>query len=167
MGRSSKGKLPYITLNGEDVADSYFCIRFLKAKFNVDMSAHLTPLEKANARAYMKMAEESIRWAGVVHRFRYGKPEDCGIPPFFFKLVGNKMLKETEAQGYGKHSQEECKPHKKKPYLCCKFITIFKYRSKCMKSLCRTFRPWRHSWRAKSISWVIDRATMTPAFSAW
>jgi hypothetical protein len=114
VARSAKGKLPYITLNGEDVADSYFCIRFLKAKFNVDMSAHLTPLEKANARAYMKMAEESLRWAGVVHRFRYGKPEDCGMPLFIFKIAGNKFLKETKAQGYGKHSQEESSFSKKK-----------------------------------------------------
>jgi hypothetical protein len=35
----------------------------------------------------------------VVYRFRYGKPEDCGIPYLVFKLVGRKMLKETEAQG--------------------------------------------------------------------
>jgi hypothetical protein len=99
--------MPWMTLNGQDVSDSYFCINHLKNHFNVDLSAHLNPLERATARSYMKMAEESLRWAAVVHRFRYGKPEDCGLHPFVFTLVGRKMLKETEAQGYGKHSPEE------------------------------------------------------------
>jgi hypothetical protein len=99
--------MPWMTLNGLDVADSYFCINYLKKYFSVDLSTHLTPLEQATARSYMKMTEESLRWAAVVHRFRYGKPEDCGIPSFFFNLIGRKMLKESEAQGYGKHSPEE------------------------------------------------------------
>lgn len=44
---------------------------------------------------------------GVIHRFRYQTADVVGIPYIPFKLVGRKMLKETEAQGYGKHSKEE------------------------------------------------------------
>ena len=46
---------------------------------------------------------------GVVHRFKYGNAKDVGIPYIIFKYVGRKMLKESVGQGYGRHSQEECK----------------------------------------------------------
>lgn len=46
--------------------------------------------------------------AGLIHRFRYGKPEDCGLPTIPFKFVARKMLKEGYSQGYGRHTKEEC-----------------------------------------------------------
>ena len=46
---------------------------------------------------------------GVVYRFKYGSAKDIGIPYIIFKYVGSKMLKESVGQGYGRHSQEECK----------------------------------------------------------
>ena len=48
-----------------------------------------------------------MRWAGVVHRFKYGKPEDCGMNKFIFFFIGRKMLKETVGQGYGRHEKDE------------------------------------------------------------
>ena len=44
----------------------------------------------------------------VVHRFRYGKQEDCGIPVIGFKFVGQRMLNEAYSQGYGRHTKDEC-----------------------------------------------------------
>ena len=99
--------MPWITFNGEDISDSEFCIKFLKEKFNKDLSSHLTPVEKAIARSFLKLHEESLRWAGVVHRFKYGKPEDCGLNKFIFFFIGRKMLKETVGQGYGRHEKDE------------------------------------------------------------
>jgi glutathione S-transferase len=89
------------------MGDSQLIIEFLIKQFDKDLSAHLTQIEKSTARAYLKLNEESTRWAGVVHRFKYGKPEDCGILPPFFELTGKSMLKDAYGQGYAKHSKEE------------------------------------------------------------
>ena len=62
MELSPKGKIPWITLNGEDISDSQFCIEFLMKKFDKDLSSHLSLVEKGIARAFLKMAEESMRW---------------------------------------------------------------------------------------------------------
>lgn len=62
LGRSSKGKIPWITYNGVDIADSQFCIEFLMYEFGVDLSAHLKPYEKSVVRAFLKLSEESLRW---------------------------------------------------------------------------------------------------------
>lgn len=62
MGRSAKGKVPWITYNGIDVSDSQFCIEFLIEKLDKDLSAHLSPYEKSIARAFLKLNEESTRW---------------------------------------------------------------------------------------------------------
>jgi hypothetical protein len=62
-------------------------MEYLIKKFDKDLSKDLTPLEKSMARAFMKLAEESSRWVGVISRFRYGKPEDCGFNPFIVSLI--------------------------------------------------------------------------------
>ena len=60
--KSPKGKIPWITYNGEHISDSQFCIDYLIKKFDKDLSEHLTPEEKSLARAFLKLTEESIRW---------------------------------------------------------------------------------------------------------
>ena len=54
--------MPWITLNGEDMADSQLCLEFLAKKFNKDFSSHLTPEELAVGRAMQIMAEEHLQW---------------------------------------------------------------------------------------------------------
>ena len=61
-GMSSKGKTPFIMLNGEEIADSQFCIEFLNKKFNVDLDKDLTPEQKGAARAFRRSAEEGLYW---------------------------------------------------------------------------------------------------------
>jgi hypothetical protein len=58
----SKGQIPWITLNGEDIADSQFCIDFLAKKYNKDLSASFSPKELGEARAFRQMAEQSLFW---------------------------------------------------------------------------------------------------------
>jgi hypothetical protein len=140
--KSPKGKMPWMTVNGQVVADSYFCINYLKEHFKVDLSAHLTPVERAQARSFLKLAEESLRWAAVVFRFRYGQPEHCGLNPFVFGLIGKKMLKESEAQGYGKHSKEERIETNGKSITNLSIIKpIYSFFVKFMRLLLRTPRP--------------------------
>ncbi len=59
---SSKGKTPFITYNGIDVADSQFCIDFLNDKRGIDLNKHLTIEQKSIARAFQKMTEENLYW---------------------------------------------------------------------------------------------------------
>ena len=71
------------------------------------MSSHLSPAEKAIARAFLKLNEESLRWTLVVHQLKYGKPEDFGMLMIIFHLIRKRVLKETVAQGYGRHEKDE------------------------------------------------------------
>jgi hypothetical protein len=57
---SSKGKLPFIEVNGRQIPDSYFIINNLKTMFNVDIDKNLTEKELATATAYTALLEESL-----------------------------------------------------------------------------------------------------------
>ena len=59
---SSKGKFPWISYNGEAVADSQLSIEFLNAKFGVDLNKDLTAEEKATAHAFRIMLDEHLYW---------------------------------------------------------------------------------------------------------
>ena len=59
---SSKGKTPWITYNGVDVADSQFCIEYLNKQFSVDLNKDLSSVERSTARAFQKMTEEHLYW---------------------------------------------------------------------------------------------------------
>lgn len=62
MNPSPKGKIPWIEYNGMVISDSQFCIEYLIQIFEKDLSAHLSPTDKAIARAFLKLNEESARW---------------------------------------------------------------------------------------------------------
>ena len=57
-----KGKIPYITYNGEVVPDSDFCIEFLVKKLSKDLNVEHTNSDNGVARAFSKMCEESLFW---------------------------------------------------------------------------------------------------------
>ena len=59
---SSKGKFPWITYNGVEVADSQFCIEYLNKEFSVDLNENLSSLERSTARAFQMLVEENLYW---------------------------------------------------------------------------------------------------------
>ena len=59
---SKKGKMPWIEYNGQEIADSNFCIEFLKKEFQVDTDSHLSATEKAIARSIRVMLDENTFW---------------------------------------------------------------------------------------------------------
>ena len=59
---SKKGKIPWISFDGQEIADSSFCIQYLNKKFNIDLDKHLDDTQKAIAHAYIKMMEENTLW---------------------------------------------------------------------------------------------------------
>lgn len=58
----AKGKSPWITLNGEDTADSQLIIEYLGPKFRKDLTSHLTAEEKAVAHSLQIMIDEYFLW---------------------------------------------------------------------------------------------------------
>ena len=59
---SKKGKIPWIEFNGQEIADSNFCIQFLKGEFKVDIDSHLNDTEKGIAHSVRTMLEENTYW---------------------------------------------------------------------------------------------------------
>lgn len=57
-----KGKAPWITYNGVDVADTEFCIEYLSNIKNVDLNKNFSEKDQGSARAFLKMIEESTMW---------------------------------------------------------------------------------------------------------
>lgn len=64
-----KGKLPCITYNGEDVADSDFIIQFLSSKLGKDLNTQFSAKDLGAARAFSKLVEESLVWYESVNFF--------------------------------------------------------------------------------------------------
>jgi hypothetical protein len=98
-----------MTLNGEHVSDSQFCIDLLISKYDKDLSSHLSPADRAVVHSLMKMAEESLRCCVSYHRFFCGEAGDVFMPFIIFKAAARKFRKELIGQGYGRHTKEEGK----------------------------------------------------------
>ena len=59
---SKQGKMPWIEFNGQEIADSNFCIRFLQKEFQVDVDSHLSATERAIGHSIRTMLEENTYW---------------------------------------------------------------------------------------------------------
>ncbi|XP_045188690.2 failed axon connections homolog [Mercenaria mercenaria] len=111
---SSKGKTPWIELNGKAVADSQLAIEFLKKKFGVDADGHLTEGDKAVARAFLKLTEENLYWTMCIEMFGDNlEPVKTVIPYRGFKLwltvtlLRRALGKQTWGHGIGRHTKDE------------------------------------------------------------
>ncbi|KAJ7388674.1 hypothetical protein OS493_036390 [Desmophyllum pertusum] len=85
---SKKGKMPWIEFNGQEIADSNFCIQFLKSEFQVDIDCHLSATEKAIAHSVHTMLEENTYWAMMYYRFS----SEFAIKYMPGFLFGNRVL---------------------------------------------------------------------------
>ncbi|XP_077990334.1 failed axon connections homolog [Glandiceps talaboti] len=111
---SPKNKTPWIELNGESFSDSGFIIEMLNERFNVDLSKHLSPSERATARAFEKMVEENLYWTLAYYRW-FGKnpqvlllmPEIPILTSLGFRFFRRSLGKMMYGHGMGRHSEEE------------------------------------------------------------
>lgn len=71
--RSKKGQLPFIELNGEEIADSAIIIKELSAKFDKDLDAGLTQEQRNIAHATISMIENHLVW--IVYYWRTKNPD--------------------------------------------------------------------------------------------
>ncbi|XP_003394622.1 failed axon connections isoform X2 [Bombus affinis] len=122
--RSKKGALPFVELNGEEIADSTIILRDLSAKFDKDLDTVLTPEQRSVSHAMISMIENHLVWVVMCWRIKnldqvlkgykvnlqhaLGTRIPNGILNFFFKLTfGRKGAKKVKAQGMGVHTPEE------------------------------------------------------------
>ena len=117
---SAKGKSPWMTLNGEDVADSQLCIEHLQKHFGekADLSRHLSAKERAEARAMRAVLEDHLYFCFVMEKWIFGKRSDIlkNMAPlpgpgflhnFILGRVAGNLKKQCEGQGIGRHSPEQ------------------------------------------------------------
>ncbi|CAJ0595206.1 unnamed protein product [Cylicocyclus nassatus] len=119
---SDKGQIPFIEVNGREIADSNFIIDHLIEELHKkDIDDRLSPEEKANARAYHALIEDSLRWVLIELRSRDNKwfASNMGFLPHFegfkkmaFKnfvceMIRRKLQAQAKFQGMGRNSPEE------------------------------------------------------------
>ena len=122
--RSKKGGLPFVEVNGEEIADSTIILRELSQKFDKDLDVGLTSEQRSVSHAMMSMIENHLVWVVTCWRTKnldqvlkgykvnlqhvLGTRIPNGILNFFFKLTfGRKGAKKVKAQGMGVHTPEE------------------------------------------------------------
>ncbi|XP_061386848.1 failed axon connections isoform X2 [Musca vetustissima] len=122
--RSKKGQLPFIELNGEEIADSAIIIKELSAKYGKDLDSGLTSEQRNVSYAMIAMLENHLIW--IIFYWRAKFPDNVlkgykvnlqhalglrlpnSILNFFFKITfGRKGTKKLKAHGIGVHSSEE------------------------------------------------------------
>ncbi|TRY76963.1 hypothetical protein TCAL_07306 [Tigriopus californicus] len=115
---SPKGKCPWIALDGTDVADSQLAMEHLKDHFQLDLSAHLSPEEKAINRGMRSILEDHLYFTTVMERwvFHKGKfareimaplPAPKFLQGLIISSVCRNLKKQCVAQGLGRHTQAE------------------------------------------------------------
>jgi len=121
--KSKKGQLPFVEVNGEEIADSAIIIKELGTRNNSDLDTGLSPEQKNVAHATISMVENHFAW--VVKSFIYNNPDSilqgfkldlkqtlqktfpAFILNFLFKRQSKAAAKKVRAHGIGVHKPEE------------------------------------------------------------
>lgn len=116
--RSPKGKIPFVSIDGQMIGDSEIIMDMLKQQFGDTLDQHLSDTEKATALGYQRLCEDHLYWVGVYSRWT----DELGwkvLKPLFFggmpkfkgalvaKMLRKHMQKELYNQGLGRHNQTE------------------------------------------------------------
>ena len=115
---SAKGKSPWITVNGKDVADSQLAIEYLAETLDKDVNKDLNASEKAVARSFRSLIEDHFYFVGLLDKWYYGslKPilesfKNLPAPKFLHglivKQIRKRLVAQAHGQGIGRHSKEE------------------------------------------------------------
>merc|ERR1711910_218440 len=132
--RSKKGLLPFIELNGEEIADSNMIIETLSKKFEKEMPAELSQDQKNVQHAMVAMVENHLHWTIVYWKSKdvdnilkgyklnlqsaIGSKAPASLLNFYFKYTFcRKGLKKVRSNGMGVHTAEEIENFGKKDLL--------------------------------------------------
>lgn len=122
--RSNKGQLPFVELNGQEIADSAVIIKELSSHFSADVDAPLTSDQRSVAHATITMLENHFHWIDVWWRTKNPDAMLQGYKIDLQHMVGSKLpvgllkvfyrfsfrrrgLKKVRATGIGVHTPEE------------------------------------------------------------
>ncbi|XP_076346684.1 failed axon connections-like [Tachypleus tridentatus] len=121
--KSKKGQLPFVEVNGEEIADSDIIISELTKLFKKDLDIDLSADQKNISHAFISMLNNHTSW--VMRWWRYSNPSQFlktaqldvkqvlnsklpkGILQFFFKMGFKSNVKKAIGHGLGRHSSEE------------------------------------------------------------
>jgi len=114
---SKKGQIPYIELNGEQIADSNIIIKELEQK-GITKPDEVSDDQKAVNHLAIRTVENHLAWTGFLWRYGFHMPEfyDKLCEPyygksrslyFFKKFQGFIMRFKSKIHGIGRHSIEE------------------------------------------------------------
>ncbi|XP_069937043.1 failed axon connections isoform X1 [Cherax quadricarinatus] len=121
--KSKKGQLPFVEVNGEEIADSAIIIKELGSRYSVDLDGGLTHEQRNVAHATISMIENHFAW--VVKYFSFNNPDliiqgykldlkqvtQRALPTiilnFLFKRKFKAAAKKVRAHGIGVHKPEE------------------------------------------------------------
>ena len=121
--KSKKGQLPFVELNGQEIADSTIIIRELSKTFSKDLDEGLTPEQKVISHAFESMLNNHTGW--VARCWRYNNPDQFidtaqldikrtlnsrlpnPILNFIFKIGFKRNVREAVSHGLGRHTPEE------------------------------------------------------------
>lgn len=113
-GQGPKGQIPFITHDGRVIGDSTFIRVYLEQTFGLDLDAGLTAVERAQAWAVERMAENQLGWCGAWTRFLM--PENfekgpkawfAGAPQAAIADFHQTVATNLRAVGVGRHSPDE------------------------------------------------------------
>jgi len=118
--KAPKGKLPYVIIDGQHIADSELIFEKLNEMSQGKLYAGLTPEEKAVGTAFTRLAEDHLYWMGVASRWLDDQWFPNVVRDFFGFVPGlirgfaaggaRKAVRQTyDLQGLGRHTMEEQK----------------------------------------------------------
>jgi glutathione S-transferase len=116
--RGPKGKVPWIVDGDRVIADSSHIVEHYTKTLGIDLDAHLSATERAQALAIQRLVEEHLHWTWVHSLFvtdegwAMMKPLLRGwVPPIMVPVVGFIMRRNyrryMHGQGLGRHTDEQ------------------------------------------------------------
>lgn len=117
-----KDKSPWVTWNGEDIADSQIIIERLGRHYGKDFTSRLTAEQQAAARAISLMVTEHLCWGLRVWRYELDRGravmQSMQNMPLYMRLgmplLRWRIMRDLRVQGIGRHSPEEVEDMVKK-----------------------------------------------------
>lgn len=118
MGKTPKGKMPYIVDGDKKIGDSSFVIDYLKQTYGDPLDANLSVVDRAISLAMSRLIEDNLYWVMLQNRWiesaNWEKTKVAffsELPPIIRSIVPGiarkDVQKNLQSHGMGKHSPEE------------------------------------------------------------